>query len=50
MKKPARYSKTALRKASALVVPKKKMPLKVVSAEEQNWLLGSAPIPPKSGE
>lgn len=48
MKKPARYSKTALRKASAMIVPKKKVPLKVISAEEQNWLLGSAPKPPKS--
>ena len=50
MKKATRYSKTALRKSSAVVGQKKKVQLKMVSSEEQNWLLGAAMKPPAPGK
>ncbi|MEO7933573.1 MAG: hypothetical protein ABIT76_10485 [Chthoniobacterales bacterium] len=40
-KKPARYSKTALRKSSEPA--RQPVPEKVVGKAEQNWLLGGEP-------
>ena len=42
-KKALRYSKTALRKASAAVPQKSSALQPSVGQEEQNWLLGGAP-------